>query len=144
MQRLTRENNELHIQVIKVKEENTEVRSELLIKTKELESAKNDARFFKDEAAKRISELESEVRQLRNKLELAGVKGGKVSENTNSSNQFADFQVQQEIWADELKRADERCVSLKADLTTLSSEKRDLVRQIGVAADKLKMRDSEI
>lgn len=91
---MTRENNELHIQVIKVKEECTSLQSELHIKAKELESSQKDGRFFQDESQRKISELETEVRKLRNQLELGGVKSVKFSENKNTSNQFSDFQVQ--------------------------------------------------
>lgn len=106
VERLTRENNELHITMIKVKEESQTKLSQLALRVKELEGKESDLHFALNQKQSAIANLESDNARLQS------------AENKDpNASQFNEFQKQSEIWAEELRRADERCAKFKKDLT---------------------------
>ena len=73
--KLVRENNELHQQMIKVKEDATQMQSSFSQRMRSVEGQSQDLNFVNGQSANQISQLESENTALKRQLEAALANG---------------------------------------------------------------------
>ena len=74
--RLVRENNELHQQIIQVKEDAKQKENQYMLHLKSVEGQTQDLQFVNEQGQTRIRELEAENTALSKRLELAMIGGG--------------------------------------------------------------------
>ena len=74
--RLVRENNELHQQIIQVKEDAKQKENQYMLHLKSIEGQTQDLKFVNEQGQTRIRELEAENTALSKRLELAMIGGG--------------------------------------------------------------------
>ena len=74
--RLVRENNELHQQIIQVKEDAKQKENQYMLHLKSVEGQTQDLQFVNEQGQTRIRELEAENTALSKRLELAMIRGG--------------------------------------------------------------------
>ena len=60
------------------------------------------------------------------------------------STQFGAYQSQQEVWAEELRRADDRCNAFKKEIDQLRGLNSDFENDIFLLNEKVSLRDQEI
>ena len=57
---------------------------------------------------------------------------------------LAHFQSQQEVWANELRRSDDRCNKFKQETAALMEQKHAIENELRTHIDSLRARDDEI
>ena len=150
------ENGQLHLEVIRYKEELQAATQDLKMHNKKLETERTDLIFLTEQKDRKIADLERTVTEMRQKLgeALQSTQYKKSTEiqkvfsktkdvedlsakfqisntleqNTTQAemNNTEHFKRQQEIWAVELRRADERADRFKDEADTLAQAKHQL------------------
>ena len=60
------------------------------------------------------------------------------------SNNFAVYQSQQDVWAEELRRADDRCNKFKEEIAELQRVNQEMENDIFLLNEKVSVREQEI
>ena len=118
------ENNALHSQMIRVKEDSAAALSSANLNIRSLEERHKDMAFLQMQNHEKIGKQEQEIAQLRMRLESAT---GENKDPNAAGNSLANFHQQEQTWAEELKRADGRSNQFKDELDKANA----LVMELG-------------
>jgi chromosome segregation ATPase len=167
------ENNQLHMEIIRLKEGMQSQGGDLTQRMKQVESECDDLKFVAHQKENRISQLEKENNEMRQKLQQA-LQATQYKNSTEIQKIFSDkrgpehqeaqfemtraldggasgnqrdneeFRLQQDLWAQELKKADARAQKFKEDLDRLAEDKRELRSESVALQEKVFAREQEI
>lgn len=105
---------------------------------KQLESKGRDWEYKDSQAMTRLDAAQKEIEQLKQ------LKSVTTSAENSNPNSFAMFQEQQQVWSEELRRADERSSKFRAEINKLQSDNHGLLEQVRLLNERISTRDSEI
>lgn len=156
-QRLVKENNELHLDMIQVKEGSESKDSKSLSALKKLEGEKSDLRFILSQKDRKINELETEMEDLRARLDDVMTKSVLKKDSLrqprvelsapialselpgNSGTDMRDLE-----WAEQMRKADERTSSINRQLDEERTRVRDMKAELEVCQKAVENRETEV
>jgi centrosomal protein CEP135 len=165
--RLTKQNNDLHIDLMRVKEDCDSRENAWRASVKKLESECEDLKYLVARAKEDMNDLEQQNLDLRTRLDNAMSKSYLPSTNkgiepkarreANTIGHTQAFEIARTLkpgslemgrvdneWVGELRQADERNQRLQDQLSKLSREKTSLEEQLVYMKDQVRRRDAEL
>lgn len=152
-ERVVRENNELHREIIDVKERLEASEIKWRGSLKQAQAQVDDAVFAAKQKDIRIKQLETDILELQEgKVPASNASGAMEITSALNPNPIQPAEARPElgvdtdakVWAEELRRADERAQEFQQQIQALELERNNLTEVQRMLEDKVKTRDNEI
>jgi hypothetical protein len=140
-EKLVRENNELHQQMIRVKEDAAAALGSASLNIKNLEEKSKDMAYLQMQNHEKIVKQEQEIVELKRRLEQAT---GENRDPNAAGSALANFHHQEQTWAEELKRADGRSNQFKEERDQANAAAQQLAQKVQLLEGQVSLRDEEI
>ena len=135
------ENNELHQQMIRVKEDSAAAFGNASLNIRNLEEKHKDMAFLSMQNHEKIVKQDKEITQLKMRLEHAS---GENRDPNAAGNTLANFHQQEQTWAAELRNADSRSNQFKDELINANALVQEFSQKVQLLEGKISLRDEEI
>jgi chromosome segregation ATPase len=167
--RLGTENNRLHLEMMKIKEQTSECQEKWRVSNKKLENEKSDLKVLNEIHKLKIQELESEKDHLKSKFESLynkiynpasqkSLKDPNLSSKSQNSVRKQEFRMSkplsssesvhltksQQEWAQELQDSDDRVKKYQEQVEDLIKLKEDLQEDVKILEERTRIREEEI